>query len=283
MKKRGQWFLIILIIRFSGFMGCSATPSIPTAPPIRSLPSGEAIIKKSREHLDQIQDEKSRIILKLVAKDSSQLEIIMWRYWKNYKSRDGLLSKSILFTEAPPDLFGQAFMIWDYSVKGKPQDLWMYLPSLRNILRVPQQEQGAAFMGSDLTFADMGQRRLDEETHNTIGRDLYKGVASYIVESIPTEKKGVYGKTITWVSEDHFTVQRIDYYDLKGKFLKQQIIDWEILKDKSNNGYFWKKTTVVNMQSGHRTVLEIGNRTINLDISDDDFTERSLRAGTLRK
>lgn len=41
-----------------------------------------------------------------------------------------------------------------------------------------------------------------------------------------------------------YTVQRVDYvdyYDRKCKFLKQQIIDWEILKDKGNDRYFWKK------------------------------------------
>jgi len=206
----------------------------------------------------------------------------MWRYWKNYSNRDGIVSKSILFTEAPPSLHGQAFLVWDYSTKGKPQDLWMYLPSLLNILRVPPREQGDAFMGSDLTFADMGQRRLDEDIHNTIGRGIFWGVACFIVESVPKGKEGVYGKTVTWVSEDHYTTQKIDYYDWKGVFLKQQTIDWEILSDKRNDGYFWKKTIVVNIQTDHRTVLEIDNRKINLGLSDDDFTDRALRAGSLR-
>lgn len=164
-KKRRQWFWGLLIVSFTGFISCSATPPIPTSPPILSMPSGEEIIKKSREHLDQIQDEKSRVILKLIAKGDSQQEIVMWRYWKNYSNREGIVSKSIFFTEAPSSLRGQAFLIWDYSIKGKPQDLWMYLPSLLNILRIPPREQGDAFMGSDLTFADMGQRRLDEDTH----------------------------------------------------------------------------------------------------------------------
>lgn len=278
MRNRQQWALVILIMSLSGFIGCSAIPPIPSSPSIQSLPSGEEIIKKSREHLDQIQDEKSKIILKLIAKDGSQQEIIMRRYWKNYNNREEVISKSILFTEAPLSLHGQAFLIWDYSTEGKPQDLWIYLPSALKVFRVPPRDQGDAFMGSDLTFADMGLRHLKEDTHHTIGREIYQGVACFIVESIPKEKKGVYGKTVTWVSEDHYTVQRIDYYDLKGKFLKQQTIDWEILNDKGSDIYFWKKTNVVNMQNHHRTVLEIRNRTINIGLSDDDFTERALKA-----
>lgn len=65
--------------------------------------------------------------------------------------------------------------------------------------------------------------------------------------------------------------------------MKQQIIDWEILTDKGNDRYLWKKTIVVNMQTGHRTVLEIDHRKINIGLFDDDFTERSLRAGSLKK
>lgn len=80
-----------------------------------------------------------------------------------------------------------------------------------------------------------------------------------------------------------YTVQRVDYYDRKCKFLKQQIIDWEILKDKGNDRYFWKKTQVANMQNLHRTILEISNRETNLGLSDDDFNERALRAGHLQK
>jgi len=211
----------------------------------------------------------------------------MWRYWKNYNNRDGVVSKSILFTESPFDQRGQAFLVWDYSAEGKPQDLWVYLPPLHSIdskvLRVPPRQQGAAFMGSDLTFADMGQRRLDEDIHNTIGRDIFRRVACFIVESIPKEKKGVYGKTVTWVSEDHYTTQKIDYYDQNGVFLKQQTIDWEILQDMGSDTYFWKKTDVVNEQTAHRTMLKISNRNINIGLSDDDFTERTLSAGGLKK
>lgn len=281
-KTRRQWFLVILVMSFSGLMSCFATPSrIPTFPSVPSLPSGDEVMRKSREHLDQIQDEKSKIILTLIAKDASQQETVIWRYWKNKNTREGFTSKSIFFTELPMALRGQAFLVWDYSVEGRPQDLWIYLPHLRNIRRVPPQDHGTAFMGSDLTFADMGQRRLNEDTHKTIGRDIYRGVACFVVDSIPKGKKGVYGKTVTWVSEDHYTVQRIDYYDQKGEFLKQQTIDWEILNDKGSDIYFWKKTNVVNMQNHHRTVLEISNRTINIGLSDDDFTERALKAGGL--
>lgn len=281
MKTHRQWFLVILVMSFSGLMGCFDTLRIPTSPAVPSLPSGDEVIRKSREHLDQIQDERSKIILTLIARDGSEQETVIWRYWKNKNNREGFASKSIFFTESPVSLRGQAFLVWDYSIEGRPQDLWIYLPHLRNILRVPPQEQGAPFMGSDLTFADMGQRRLNEDTHKTIGRDIYRGVACFVVESIPKGKKGVYGKTVTWVSEDHYTVQKIDYYDQKGEFLKQQTIDWEILNDKGKDIYFWKKTGVVNMQNHHRTVLEIRNRTINMGLSDDDFTERALKAGGL--
>lgn len=285
MKKIRPLFWVILISSATAAWPIFAqTP--PAAPPggAETLPDGEKVIEKSRALLFAIEDQKNKVTLKLTDKNGAQKQIVAWRYWKNYNNEDGFSGKTVIFTESPPDVKGQTILIWDYSKEGKTQDLWIYLPTLRQTRRVLPQNQDEAFMGSDLTFADMGQRRLDEDTHRAVKKDVYKGVPSLVVESIPKEKESsIYSKKVTWVSEKDDTIQKIDYYDRNGKLLKRQTIDWQTVQEKEKTIYVWKKTEVVNVQTGHRTAFEVGDLKVNIGLSNDDFTERVLTTGGPKK
>jgi len=273
---------LLATIGLSPVFTAAQTAPAPSAPS-GQLPSGADVMKKSKDLLYRIQDQKNKVTLKLIEKDGAQREIVVWRYWKNYNNQDGFGSKTVLFTESPADSRGVAFLIWDYSAEGKPEDLWLYLPALRNTRRISARDQNDAFLGSDLTFGDMGQRRLDEDDHKTLGEETFRGVPSFIVESIPKDKDTIYGKKLTWVSEVDYTIQKIDYYDQNGRLLKRQTIDWQTLKDRGNDVYVWKKTEIVNVQNGHKTIFEVSDLTLNVGLTDADFTERVLKTGGLRK
>lgn len=270
--------LLLAILNTPFFPASAQTPPAPEAP----LPTGEEIIKKSKDLLYQIDDQKNKVTLKLIDKNASAIEIVAQRYWKNYKGADGFSSKTVIFTESPADSRGQAILIWDHTTEGKAEDLWIFLPSLRNTRRLLPQQQDEAFMGSDLSFADMGQRRLDEDTHEMIREEVYKGIPCFIVESAPKDKESPYSKKVSWVSKGDYTIQKIDYYDRNGKMLKRQTIDWQSLKDKGNSIFVWKKTEVVNVQKEHKTIFEVSELKINTGLADADFTERVLTRGLKR-
>lgn len=248
-----------------------------------ATPIGEEIIEKSKALLYRIQDQKNKVTLKLIERDGSKREIVAWRYWKNYNNQEGFDSKTVLFTESPPDSRGVAFLIWDYGAEGKPDDLWLYLPALRNTRRISSRDQNDAFMGSDLTFGDMGQRRIDEDTHTLIGEEEYRSIPCYVVESVPKEADSIYGKKVSWISKKDATIQKIDYYDRNGRLLKRQTIDWQTVKHKGQEIFVWDKTDIVNVQTGHKTVFEVGDLKLNIGLRDSDFTERVIRTGGLRK
>ena len=149
--------------------------------------SGMDIMKKSREGY-QADDLVTTVTLLLTDKSGAQKKIVVLRKWKNYRGEDGLDSKTLFWTDFPPDNRGTGFLIWDYSIEGRADDLWLYLPSLRQSRRMTTRDQDDAFMGSDLTFSDMGQRRLDEDVHKLLGEQVYKDTPCYVVESVPKDK-----------------------------------------------------------------------------------------------
>lgn len=240
-------------------------------------PDGLAIVKKSRE-LYLSKDQISTVTLQLIDKDSSERKIVTRRLWKNYMGQDGLDSKTLFWTEFPPDNRGTGFLIWDYATDGKPDDLWLYLPSLRQSRRMTTRDQDDAFMGSDLTFADMGQRRLDEDVHTLMGEGKFNNNLCYVVQSVPKEKNSIYSKRVSCISKKDWLTLKIDYYDRKGDLLKTHAIEWL----EKEGFHIYKQMVVKNVQTGHSTTFTISDLKLDNGLRDDELTERALKAGLRR-
>ena len=235
-------------------------------------PDGLAIVKKSRE-LYLSKDQVSTVTLQLIDKDGSERKIVTRRLWKNYAGQDGLDSKTLFWTEYPPDNRGTGFLIWDYATDGKPDDLWLYLPSLRQSRRMTTRDQDDAFMGSDLTFADMGQRRLDEDVHTLMGEGKFNNILCYVVQSVPKEKNSIYSKRVSCISKADWLTLKIDYYDRKGDLIKTQNIDWL----EKGGFHIYKQMVVKNIQTGHSTIFTISDLKLDNGLRDDELTERALK------
>lgn len=238
---------------------------------------GLAIVKKSRD-LYVSKDQISTVTLKLIDKDGSERKIVTRRLWKNYDGQDGLDSKTLFWTEFPPDNRGTGFLIWDYAVDGKPDDLWLYLPSLRQSRRMTTRDQDDAFMGSDLTFADMGQRRLDEDVHTLLGEGKFNNIPCYVVQSVPKEKNSIYSKKLSCISKTDWLTLKIDYHDRKGDLLKTQNIEWQ----QKDGFHIYKQMVVKNVQTGHSTIFTISDLKLDNGLRDDELTERALKTGLRR-
>ena len=239
--------------------------------------TGLDVMKKTRE-LYLANDQLSTVTLRKIDKRGDEQKIVTKRYWKAYGGKDGFESKTLFVTEFPPDQRGVGFLIWDYHKAGQADDLRLYLPSLKQVRRMTTREQDDAFMGSDLTFADLGQRELDEDTHTLLKTERCGATECYVVQSVPKDHDSLYGKKITWVPATDFTPLRIDYYDRKGELLKTQAIEWQ----RPNNVWAWKRAEVKNVQTSHKTLFEISNLRNNVGLSDDEFSERVLKTGPRR-
>jgi outer membrane lipoprotein-sorting protein len=253
----------------------AAALGVALAGPARAADAltGTQIIQKSQE-LFQGKDQRSTVTLELINADGSTRKIVTKRLWIDFGGKDGYAAKTEFFTLFPPDSKGVGFLIWDTADPNKKDQLWLYLPSLRQVRQVSVRDQDDAFMGSDLTFADMGQRLVAEDAHTLVGEEDVDGQPCYVVESVPITES-IYGKKRLWVQKSDFTTVRIDYYDRKQDLLKTQKISW--IRDGKLRVY--KELDVRNVQTGHRTVYTISDMETNVGLDDRDFSERALQRG----
>lgn len=264
-------------------LGCSILLSvIGTAPVYAQEPDGKTIVQHC-DYKNPGQDQRSKLTITLKDKDGNERTNVYLRLWKDYQGKDNIADKMVLFTEYPPDAKGAGFMRWAFTAEtGKNADQWIYLPVLRKTRRVSIRDPGDSFLGSDLTYADISERAIDQDEHKFVKVEARDGKEYYVVESIPKEPNPLYSKRVSWFlkapSWEGCVKSGVIYYDPKGELLKKQSLSWQQV----DSAWLWKKVEVENVQTKHLSVFQVDDAEVNVGLSDDVFTERTLTKGYSR-
>ena len=226
------------------------------------------------------EDQRSKFTVLLRDRQGNVKKSEYLRFWKDFKGKDGVADKMLLFTIYPPDARGAAFMRVAYTrEQNKAVDQWIYLPVLKKIRRVSIRDPGDNFLNSNLTYADVSKRALEDDDHKYLGTKTVKGLDFYMVESTPRESRPLYSKRVFWFLKppewEDCVNTRIDYYDTKGELLKEQFIKWQ----KVDNAWIWDRVLVRSRQTLTASVFQISEVEINTDLPDDVFSARTLRKG----
>ena len=192
-------------------------------------------------------------------------------------SRDfGDVEKSIMFFMSPADVKNTSFMNWSYDKPGKDDDQWIYLPVIKRVKRISSDSKSDYFMGSDFTYDDLGDRKVDDDTHKLIKEEKYKGEDCYVVESKPKDPDYMYSKTITWIIKDKNIGLKKEFYDEDGALLKILTVEnYEKIKDY----YIITKSVMNNVQKKHKTIMELTKIKVDKKIPEKKFTERMMKRG----
>jgi hypothetical protein len=179
--------------------------------------------------------------------------------------------------EFPPTVRGTGLLLHSFT-DGRPNDMWIYLPTIRRIKRIALESSGSGFfMGSDFTYRDlidndynnMGIERLPDRT--------IEGIDSYVVKAwgntLKQRQEHGYAYLITYYRKDNYMVHRREYYDLDGSLLKIYEVESFIEID---HFIYPDAVSMNNVQTGHRSEIKV--KDISLDpVPDQYFTTRYLQ------
>jgi len=167
-------------------------------------------------------------------------------------------------------------MSWSYDDESKNDDQWIYLPALKKTKRISSDSKNDYFMGSDFTYDDLGDRKLDDDTHELLREEAIDGVDYYVVESISKDEDYMYSKTITWIRKDNYIGLKKEFYDEDEDLLK--IL--HIKKFENISGFLViTNSEMHNVQKDHKTMMVLNDININTEISDSKFSERMMMRG----
>jgi len=216
-------------------------------------------------------DQTSDLAMTLINKSGAQ----RLREIKQFTMDLGDVEKSIMFFVSPADVKNTSFMSWTYN-SDQSDDQWIYLPALKKTKRISSDSKSDYFMGSDFTYDDLGDRKLEDDTHKLLREETLDGKECYVVESLSKDEDYMYSKTLVWVNKSNFIGVKKEFYDEDEDLLKVLAI-----KKVEEISGIWVITNseMKNVQKNHRTTMVLNNVQINTGMSASKFTERMMMRG----
>lgn len=173
----------------------------------------------------------------------------------------------------PEDIAGTGLLSVDKA--DGSTDQWLYLPALDRVRRISSDRKGGRFVGSDLYFEDLQERKPGRDRHRLLGRQTENGILCEVLESVPLDPKdSVYVKRISWVDPETAIVQRVDYFEKDPNTPSKR---WLLRGKKRNQGY-WTLTDsrMIDLQTGHETRMVVDAALYDQRLPARLFTTQAL-------
>ena len=176
--------------------------------------------------------------------------------------------RSLIQVVAPPRDSGQAFLIVE-------DNLWLYNPRLKRTLRLPPSGRNDSFLGSDISFNDLGGRDLETDYTTSISEETDETVT---LELIPDELAPTpYGKIVITARQGDYAPLEYLYYDQREQAVRRIFFDnfTEV-----NEFIFPTYIEVENLlREGERTVVTMSDYEFGIDIPERCFNQQALERG----
>jgi hypothetical protein len=173
----------------------------------------------------------------------------------------------------PEDIAGTGLLSVDKA--DGSSDQWLYLPALDRVRRISSDRKGGRFVGSDLYFEDLQERKPTRDRHRVLGQQTENGIVCEVLESVPLDAKdSVYVKRISWIDPATAIPQRVDYFEKDGAAPSKR---WLLRAKKRNQGY-WTLTDsrMIDLDSGHETRMVVDAALYDQKLPAKLFTAQAL-------
>lgn len=176
---------------------------------------------------------------------------------------------------SPADVAGTTMLIYDY--KAKDDDMWIYLPSMRNTRRIVSSDKGKNFMGSEFSNADMSKPNPDDYTYSVLGSKNYSGKDCWMVESIcKTEAIADgcgYSRKISYIEKSTSLTHRMEFFNADNILFK--VMTFNEYK-KMADGYFACYMEIKNLANGRRSEMVVDVLKSGSDLNETSFSAVNL-------
>jgi outer membrane lipoprotein-sorting protein len=177
------------------------------------LSGREIIVRMQQARLEGSEDASSVVRVEISSATGDQVT----RTIAMYRRQCGDEFRNLVVFRDPPDLSGAALLT--SSRPDRRPDMWMYLPELGRVRQLNAFAQSESFLGSDLTYEDLGAIAIDGRTHRFLTEASLDGEPVYKVDSEPRPGEP-WGRVLSWVSRATFLPVRIEYFDRVGALIR---------------------------------------------------------------
>jgi hypothetical protein len=162
---------------------------------------------------------------------------------------------SLIRFTSPSDIADTGLLTLDHA--DGSSDQWIYLPALDRSRRIPAARKGGRFVGSDIFFEDLQDRKVEMDRHRILGEEEIFGVPTRVLESVPVDPaNSTYGRRVSWIHEQSLLPLRLDFYAPGRDDAPMKRLEVHQLEQVQG---FWTvmDSSVTDLASGHSTRLVV--------------------------
>ncbi len=176
----------------------------------------------------------------------------------------------------PPEMAGAGVLALENT--DRDDDWWIYLPAYHTTRRIAARNCGDTYMGTDFSYEDLTDLRLEDHAFAILGWREVAGVRCRLLEVRPVaggaREHSLYSRRVYFVDPTRDVYVGAVFYGRDGEPLKE-VRNSEPVR--IGDRWRWNRTEMRNLRTRHRTVLEVHERRWEDDLPDRIFSERSLR------
>ena len=188
--------------------------------------------------------------------------------------------KTLVRFTYPNDIRGTAFLVWEHD--DAADERFLYLPALGRVRRIAGQEKQESFVGSDLSYEDIGGRDVADYTYAFATENATWTApdgskhAAWGLESRAKDKDAEFPRSVSLVLKDQLVSVHADIFNRRDERTKV----FDVRKLERVDGIWSALELVVsNDRDKTRTELITTSLRYNLGLTDDDFSRRQLEQG----
>jgi len=260
-----------------------AAPAAITAPAAAPAPASSDAARLMAESLKATKPQRSVAVGRFILINPAGQQRIRQTTSTTDLKPDGLYNRRVTRFSAPADIAGTAVLTVENS---GDDDIWVYLPALKKVRRLPASNRRDAFVGTDFSYGDVLGHSIDEWTHHFVRKDSIDGAATVVIESRPRDA-GVsaatgYSRRITWLRAADNVPLKAEYYGLQKALLKVYSAFDIRLVDPARRCFQPMRQVMKNVVTGHTTVIEYSSFKTDVAIADGQFQPRALEHAPAR-
>ena len=177
--------------------------------------------------------------------------------------------RALIRVVRPPRDAGQAFLTIG-------EDIWIYNPRLGRVLRLPPSGRNDRFLGSDVSYADLSGRDLEDDYDVALG-DTAQADGWRLVLTPKPRAPTPWGKVTMAIDPDTRLLEKIVYYDQRGAPVKTILL--RAAEPLGKGRYLITDTLVEDLvRKGYRTVFRVSDWKVG-PVPDRCFNQTALERG----
>jgi hypothetical protein len=189
----------------------------------------------------------------------------------------GVGDRTLVRFSYPNDIRNTGFLVWEHP--DADDERFLYLPALGRVRRIAGQEQQESFVGSDLSYEDIGGREIADYTYTFTDQQATWTAPdgsvhpAWALESRARDRDADFPRSVSLVLKDRFIIAHADIYNRRNE--RAKTVDVRRLERVDG---IWTVLDLVVANERDRTRTELTTTAVryNVGLGDADFSRRAL-------